>query len=136
MNENNAQFQTLRTADAPVRGPLKVIRDYKQGGKLLTFENGSKSEDSLQPGYTVQGVYEGVDIKITAKGKESKEYKIRGDGDTLFMLKACSSLNDEETGLAAVAEGTLVRVIFQKMKITKSGNDFAVFTVQTAKDSE
>lgn len=117
-------------------GPLVVIRGYKEGGIKLTFNGpGNKTEEPLQPGLVIEGTFEGMKVEKTPKGKESIEYKIRGDGNTLYMLKGCSSLNNQATGLAGVAEGTLVQVTFNRIKQTKSGNDYADFVVAVADDS-
>jgi hypothetical protein len=118
------------------RGPLVVIRGYREGGVKLTFNGpGNKTEEKLENGLVIEGIYEGAKVEKTPKGKESIEYKIRAENDTLYMIKGCSSLNNRQTGLAAVNEGTLVQVTFEKMITTKSGNDFAVFRVATADEA-
>jgi len=121
---------------AKSHGPLVVIRGYREGGLKLTFNGpGNKTEEKLENGLVIEGIYEGTKVEKTPKGKDSIEYKIRGEDDTLYMIKACSSLNNAKTGLAAVNEGTLVQVTFEKMITTKSGNDFAVFRVATADEA-
>lgn len=117
-------------------GPLVVIRDYKKGGAKLTFNGpGNQSSEPLVPGTVIEGIYEGKKVETTPRGKESIEYKIRGEGNTLFMLRGCSSLNNLKTGLAGLQEGALVQVTFNSIKQTKSGNDYVDFTVAVADDS-
>lgn len=114
-------------------GPLVVIRGYKQGGLMLTFNGpGNKTEEALKPGTIIEGIYEGAKEETGPRGKPSIEYKIRGDNNTLYMLKGCSSLNNAKTGLAAVQEGALVQVTFNSVKTTKSGNDYVDFVVAVA----
>lgn len=127
------KFTTLRDEDkVSDLGPLVVIRNYKTGGAMITFNKGEKTEVPLQSGQVIEGVYEGAKIERDPKGKERIEYKIRSEGNTLVLIKACSALNDRKTGLAAVSEGDLVQVTFLGMKTTKSGNDYAQFQVATA----
>lgn len=130
------KFTVLRDEDqASDLGPLKVIRNYKTGGSILTYNNGEKSEEALPPGFAIEGIYEGRKVQLDKKGKERVEYMIRAEGNTLVLIKACSALNDAKTGLAAVREGELVQVTFLGMKVTKNGNDFARFQVATASEA-
>lgn len=134
MSSESVQFEALRKTSTEQQGTLKIVSGYKKGGLLLTYAPGAeKVEEPLPIGEVTQGRFEGVQIQIHPKTKkQTKEYRIREADGTLVIVKGSMGLNDEETGLAAVTDGELVMLQFNGMKTTKSGNDFADFTVLRA----
>lgn len=134
MNENTT-FAPLKKLDgSEVQSALKIVKNYKKGGSILTFNAGAKeAEMPLNIGVVTTGQYEGKVIqKNPETGDESIEYRIRETDGTLVIIKGCASLNDTETGLPAVQAGELVQVTFNGMKKAKSGRNYAAFAVLRA----
>ncbi len=135
--DTNEQFQPLKSSKvregAQGNGILKIVRDYKKGGKLITVSNGVREEAELQTGVLVTGTYEGTqESTIPDSGDIKVEHKIRADDGTLFLIGNTTSLSDDETGLSAVGEGSRVQLSFLGMKKLKSGRKFANFQVSVA----
>ncbi len=116
------------------KGSLRIVKGYREGGILLTITGDAKTEVPLEANQIVAtGRFEGR-FEETDKdtGDIYVEYKIREENQDLVILKACASLNDAETGLASVAKGDLVQVVFLGMKKTKKNRNMANFSVATA----
>lgn len=124
-------FAPLERTTALVKNPLKVIKGYKKGGKMVIFNGSGDGVESEIPADATQGIYEGVKESKMEDGSIVTEYMVREADGTLTLLRACSTLSDGETGLAAVEKGTPVLVEFLGMKKAKSGRSFANFRVNT-----
>lgn len=135
------QFTTL-TKDLGPKKPLVCISGYKKGGNIRTYNanvEGEVTNEPLTVGTVVEGIYEGVK-ETTFKEEDGSENLVRehmvranNGSDVLTLLRACSALDNEETGLGAVSKGELVQVTFLGMKATKTkGRKFTNFSVARA----
>lgn len=112
-------------------GLIKVLRS----GKLITIENGSKSESALEAGTTVTGTYAG---STPNKFDESRvDYNLRGEDGTLIILAQTASLANQ---LSKVSVGELVQITYNgKKNITRKNGAKAQmhdFVVARAVDAE
>ena len=108
-DNNNVRFSPVDRSEN-LGGPLIVIR----GGKMLTFGQGSSSEEPLESGTTIQGVFEGsVPNKFN---EERRDYKVRGADQTLYILADSATLNRQ---LAKVQTGELIEIVYNGKKTVK-----------------
>ncbi len=139
MSEN---FKPLRKPrpegeDQIGNGILRIIRDYKKGGKVVTYANGGKqAEVDLAPGIVAEGIYEGTKESPLEGGDVRIEHCIREQDGTLVLVRSTTLLADDEAGLSAVGEGEKVRLEFLGMKQAKSGRKFANFRVSTVQAAD
>lgn len=105
-------------------GKILVLRS----GKMITIDNGSKSEAELASGTSVTGTYAG---STPNKFDESRvDYNLRGEDGTLIILAQTASLANQ---FSKVNLGDLVQVTYNgKKNITRkngakaSMHDFVV----------
>lgn len=92
-------------------GMIKVLRS----GKLITIENGKKTEAALDAGTSVTGTYAG---STPNKFDESRvDYNLRGEDGTLIILAQTASLANQ---FSKVQIGDLVQVTYNgKKNITR-----------------
>jgi hypothetical protein len=92
-------------------GLIMVLRS----GKLITINNGSKSEAALEAGTAVTGTYSG---STPNKFDESRvDYNLRGEDGTLIILAQTASLANQ---FSKVQVGDLVQVTYNgKKNITR-----------------
>lgn len=112
-------------------GMIQVLR----GGKMITIENGSKSEAPLAKGTVVTGIYNG---STPNKFDETRvDYNLRGNDGTLIILAQTASLANQ---FGKVSQGELVQVTYNgKRSITRKNGAKAEmhdFVVATASDAE
>jgi len=108
-DNNNVRFSPVDRSEN-LGGPLIVIR----GGKMLTFGQGSSSEEPLESGTTIQGVFEGsVPNKFN---EDRRDYKVRGADQTLYILADSATLNRQ---LAKVQTGELIEIVYNGKKTVK-----------------
>lgn len=109
------------------RGPIVILKPKELA------ENGTT-------GTIAEGIYEGTEKKpagVSKAGKKygaSTEYKIRGENDTLFILKETAAIK-EQLGQLAEDGSDKVRVRIQyngkvQTKSNKDYHDFEVFVVE------
>jgi hypothetical protein len=126
------KFQAVSNAVAGEgNGVIKVLRS----GKLITIENGSKSESALEAGTTVTGVYAGATPNKFDENRS--DYNLRGEDGTLIILAQTASLANQ---LSKVQVGDLLQITYNgKKNITrKNGAKAAMhdFVVARAVDAE
>lgn len=98
------------------RGPIVIVK-FKELAEAGTT------------GTVAEGVYEGKENKpggISAGGKKygpSTEYKIRGENDTLYILKETTAIKDQ-LGQLDAADNAKIRVQYNGKVPTKSGKDY------------
>lgn len=92
-------------------GKILVLRS----GKLISIDNGSKSETALESGTSVTGTYAG---STPNKFDESRsDYNLRGEDGTLIILAQTASLANQ---FSKVQIGDLVQVTYNgKKNITR-----------------
>ena len=92
-------------------GIIMVLRS----GKLITIENGKKSEAELSAGTSVTGTYAG---STPNKFDENRvDYNLRGEDGTLIILAQTASLANQ---FSKVSVGDLVQVTYNgKKNITR-----------------
>jgi hypothetical protein len=110
-------------------GALKCLGGYKAGGTLTTIIDSNRSTEAVEVPFVVEGTFEGPKETTMKSGDTKLGYHIRQQDNTLFIIDACATLNDEESGLAAVESGTDVKVEFIGTGKTKKGKPFAKFNV-------
>lgn len=111
-------FQPVSNAVAgESNGKILVLRS----GKLITIDNGSKSEAALEAGTTVTGVYAGA---TPNKFDESRsDYNLRSEDGTLIILAQTASLANQ---LSKVSVGDLVQITYNgKKNITRKNGSKA-----------
>lgn len=92
-------------------GIIKVLRS----GKLITIENGKKSEATLKSGTVVEGTYAGA--TPNKFNEDRSDYNLRGEDGTLIILAQTASLANQ---FAKVSVGDLVQVTYNgKKSITR-----------------
>lgn len=112
-------------------GMIKVLRS----GKLITIENGAKSESALEAGTTVTGIYAGA---TPNKFDESRsDYNLRADDGTLIILAQTASLASQ---FSKVSVGDLLQITYNgKKNITRKNGSKAEmhdYVVARAVDAE
>lgn len=131
----------MSTVFAPVdamsgtgNGLIKVLR----GGKLITLDNGAKSESELSAGTTVEGTFSGA--TPNKFNPERSDYNLRGEDGTLIILSQTAALAKQ---FSKVQVGELVQIIYNGRKsITRKNgskaemHDFVVLRAVDAANSE
>lgn len=120
----NGNFQPVDARSGAGNGLIQVLR----GGKLITLENGAKSEAPLAAGTAVTGVFTGT---TPNKFDEAKvDYNLRGDDGTLIILAQTATLKSQ---MSKVSVGELVQITYNgSREITRKNgakaqmHDFAV----------
>lgn len=107
----STQFVPVDAMSAAGNGLIKVLR----GGKLISLENGAKSESELTAGTTVEGTFSGS--TPNKFNPERSDYQLRGEDGTLIILSQTASLAKQ---FSKVQVGELVQVIYNgKRAITR-----------------
>lgn len=88
-------------------GVIKVLRS----GKLITIENGKKSEAPLKAGTIVEGTYAGATPNKFDENRS--DYNLRGEDGTLIILAQTASLANQ---FNKVSVGDLVQVTYNGKK--------------------
>jgi hypothetical protein len=106
------KFQAVSNAMAgESNGLIKVLRS----GKLITIENGKKSEAPLESGTVVEGTYAGATPNKFDENRS--DYNLRGEDGTLIILAQTASLANQ---FSKVQVGDLVQVTYNgKKSITR-----------------
>lgn len=103
----------------PVSGPavagegnglIKILRS----GKLITLQDGAKSEEPLATGTVVTGVYGGA--TPNKFNPERSDYNLRAEDGTLIILAQCASLSSQ---FSKVQDGELVQVTYNGKRTIK-----------------
>lgn len=123
-------MQNFEPVTKPVGAGNGIIKIIK-AGKLKTYANGEKSEETLEAGTAVVGVLEAVeDNKYSTPEAPKSDYKLRGEDGTLFVLPETASLKRQMNN---VAIGELLQITYNgKKTITRKNgssapmHDFAV----------
>ena len=117
-------FQPVSQATGAGNGLIQVLR----GGKMITLENGNKTEAELAAGTVVTGVYSGS--SPNKYNPERVDYNLRSEDGTLIILAQTASLKSQ---FAKVSPGELVQITYNgKRSITRKNgakaemHDFAV----------
>jgi len=131
------QSTTFQPVNAPsaVEGDGNGIIRVVRGGKLITLNNGAKSEAPLANGIVATGTYGGA---TPNKFDEAKvDYNLRESDGTLVILAQTASLASQ---FAKVSTGELVQISYNgKRSITRKNGAKAEmhdFVVARAVDAE
>lgn len=118
------QFQPVDAKAGVGNGLMQIVR----GSKLITINNGEKSEAELTSGTVLTGVFGGS--TPNKFNPERSDYNLRAADGTLIILSETASLRSQ---LAKVSQGELVQITYNgKRAITRKNgakaemHDFAV----------
>lgn len=112
MSERNLK-EEARAARSEEQGKLVIVRP-------------SKLAEEGKTGIVAAGVYE--DAKPNKFNTAKKDYFIRGDDGTLYIINSTQNL-EEQMGLIAAGEGNKVEIQYSGKVTTKSGRSVHDFTV-------
>jgi hypothetical protein len=127
---SNVTFQPVDARSGVGNGKMTILR----GSKLVSINDGAKSEAPLAAGTTVEGTYQGT---TPNKFEPTRvDYNLRGEDGTLIIMSENASLRRQ---FESVAVGELVQVIYNgKRAITRKNgakaemHDFQVLRASQA----
>ena len=131
MQETTFKPVSMSSGEQSGNGLIQVLRS----GKMITIENGSKSEAVLAKGTQVTGTY--VGSEPNKFNPEKLDYSLRSDDGTLIILAGTAALASQ---FSKVSNGELVQVTYNgKKNITRKNGAKAEmhdFVVARAIDAE
>lgn len=110
--------------DRNLKDEARAARSEEQG-KLIIVRPSKLATDGVT-GVVASGVYE--DAKPNKFNTAKKDYFIRGDDGTLYIINSTQNL-EEQMGLIAAGEGNRVEINYGGKVTTKSGRSVHDFTV-------
>lgn len=107
----NTNFKPVSEPTGAGNGVMQIVR----GSKLVTIDNGSKTEGPLTIGAVFTGVFEGA--TPNKFNEEKSDYSLRASDGTLIILSETASLANQ---LSKVNVGELLQIQYGgKREITR-----------------